>query len=156
MESLGLPIFQKSYDLYKAFYSCRDHVAKQDRHTVWQRCENLVLDLLESIILASSQEKSQKSITLERASVQLNMLRITLRLTKDLKVIDPKKYVKLEELVDEVGRMLGGWLKSTKFTPPPRLIPVPSRFDPLRLSLRDSAGQRQRPSCRSSCRAGSC
>ncbi|MCR4277457.1 MAG: diversity-generating retroelement protein Avd [Candidatus Berkelbacteria bacterium] len=118
MESLGLPIFQKSYDLYKAFYSCRDHVAKQDRHTVWQRCENLVLDLLQSIILASQQEKTEKLATLESASVQLNTLRILLRLTKDLKVIDPKKYVMLEKLIDEVGRMLGGWLKATKVTPP--------------------------------------
>lgn len=117
METLGLPIFQKSYDLYKSFYGCRDHVAKQDRHTVWQRCENLVLDLLQSIILASQQDKTEKAATLEHASVQLNMLRILLRLTKDLKIIDPKKYLMLEEQIDEVGRMLGGWLKVTKATP---------------------------------------
>ncbi len=119
METLGLPIFQKSYDLYKAFYGCRDHIAKQDRHTLWQRSENLVLDLLQSIISASQQEKAQKAATLEQVSVQLNMLRILLRLTKDLKVIDPNKYLTLEERVDEVGRMLGGWLRATKLAPPP-------------------------------------
>lgn len=122
METLGLPIFQKSYDLYKAFYGCRDHVAKQDRHTVWQRCENLVLDLIQSIILASQQEKSQKAATLEQASVHLNMLRVLLRLTKDLKVLDSNKYIMLEEQIDEVGRMLGGWLRSTKVAPPPGLF----------------------------------
>src|SRR3989344_2499108 len=118
METLGLPIFQKSYDLFKTFYSYRDHVAKQDRYTLWQRCENLVLDLIQSIILASQQEGEEKIATLNQASVQLNMLRILLRLAKDLRVIDPKKYVILEGQIDEVGRMLGGWFRATKSLSP--------------------------------------
>ncbi|HAH04235.1 TPA: diversity-generating retroelement protein bAvd family protein, partial [Candidatus Komeilibacteria bacterium] len=28
--------------------------------------------------------------------------------------IDSKKYVALESIVDEIGRMLGGWIRSTK------------------------------------------
>jgi len=33
---------------------------------------------------------------------------------KEVKTIDNKKYATLQELVDEIGRMLGGWIKSTK------------------------------------------
>ena len=33
---------------------------------------------------------------------------------KDVKAIDAKKYVALESIVDEIGRMLGGWIRSTK------------------------------------------
>jgi hypothetical protein len=33
---------------------------------------------------------------------------------KEVKTIDNKKYILLEEMVDEIGRMLGGWIKSTK------------------------------------------
>jgi putative aminopeptidase FrvX len=33
---------------------------------------------------------------------------------KDVKAIDSKKYVLIEAHLDEIGRMLGGWIKSTK------------------------------------------
>ncbi len=51
----------------------------------------------------------------QRASLKLNMLRVSIRLMKDVKAIDSKKYVALESVVDETGRMLGGWIRSTKF-----------------------------------------
>jgi tyrosine-protein phosphatase YwqE len=33
---------------------------------------------------------------------------------KDIKAIDDKKYILIEANLDEIGRMLGGWIKSTK------------------------------------------
>ena len=46
--------------------------------------------------------------------MKLNMLRIFLRLTKETKILDLKKCLLLQEIVDEIGRMLGGWMKSVK------------------------------------------
>jgi hypothetical protein len=111
---LDIPIFRKCYDLYKTFYSYRGDVAKQDRYTIWQRCENAILDVLEGILLASQTSRVDKLPILEHASVKLNLLRVLVRLTKDVKAIDNKKYVTLETDVDEIGRMLGGWIKSTR------------------------------------------
>jgi hypothetical protein len=33
---------------------------------------------------------------------------------KDIKAIDAKKYIIIEANLDEIGRMLGGWIKSTR------------------------------------------
>ena len=74
----------------------------------------MTLELLESIIEASELSREEKLPILRQASVRLNFLRVFLRLTKDVKAIDTKKYILLEEMVDEIGRMLGGWIKSTK------------------------------------------
>ena len=52
--------------------------------------------------------------SLKRASLKLNILRVFLRLMKEVKTLDNKKYITLQTLVDEIGRMLGGWIKSTK------------------------------------------
>jgi len=52
--------------------------------------------------------------TLKEASLKLNVLRVFVRLLKDIKAIDSKKYVTLETMVDEIGRMLGGWIRSSK------------------------------------------
>jgi len=51
---------------------------------------------------------------LEKASIKLNFLRVFLRLCRDVKAIDTKKYIEWEEAIDEIGRMLGGWIKSTR------------------------------------------
>ncbi|MEJ0053396.1 MAG: four helix bundle protein [bacterium] len=111
---LDIPIFKKSYDLYKMFYGYRADVSKQDRYTIWQRSENSILDIVEAILLASQSSKAEKLPILEGASVKLNLVRILVRLTKDVKAIDNKKYLALEANVDEIGRMLGGWIRSAK------------------------------------------
>jgi len=114
MEELDIPIFKRAYELYKTMHGYRGAVPKADRHTLWQRIESLTLEALEGILLASQLSKTQKLQPLEQVSVKLNMLRVLLRLAKDIKAIDLKKYATLEMIVDEMGRMLGGWIKSVK------------------------------------------
>ena len=114
MDDFGIPIFKKAYDLYRLFHEYRRVAPKQDRFTVFERCEHLILDVIESILQASGEQKQAKVPTLERCSLKLNMLRVFIRLMKDIKAIDVKKYVALETMVDEIGRMLGGWIRSTK------------------------------------------
>lgn len=75
MSELDIPIFKKSYDLYRVFYGYRLDVAKQDRYTLWQRCEDSLLAVIELILLASQSGPKDKLPILERASVRLNLLR---------------------------------------------------------------------------------
>ncbi|PIU01888.1 hypothetical protein COT68_00830 [bacterium (Candidatus Torokbacteria) CG09_land_8_20_14_0_10_42_11] len=114
MEEFDIPIFKKIYELYKIFYGFRNSVPKQDRYALWQKCENILLETLENILLASQMPKTKKLPVLEKASLKLNLFRIFIRLAKEIKTIDRKKYILLQENTDEVGRMLGGWIKSTK------------------------------------------
>ena len=114
MDEFNIPIFKKSYDLYRTFYGYRNLIPKQDRYTIWQRCESLILDILEGILLVSQVQKTEKLSILEKTSTKLNLLRIFIRLMKEIKAIDNKKYTAIETIIDETGRMLGGWIKSTK------------------------------------------
>ncbi len=114
MNEFDIPIFKKAYDLYKTFHEYRRLIPKQDRFSVFERCENTILDVIEGIMVASSEQGKEKLANLKRASSKLNMLRVFVRLMKDVKAIDGKKYVTLESIIDEIGRMLGGWIRSTK------------------------------------------
>jgi len=114
MDEFDIPIFKKTYELYKTFYGYRATAPKTDRYTIWQRAEEMLLNLFHGILLASRSYKTVKVTLLEKASTDLNLFRVFLRLMKDVKSIDTKKYVALESLVDEIGRMLGGWLRSSK------------------------------------------
>ena len=112
MDDFDIPIFKKTYNLYKTFYGYRNLIPKQDRYTIYQRCDSFLLDILENILTASKLQKEGKLPPLEKASVKLNLLRVFIRLMKETKAIDSKKYLELETSVDEIGRMLGGWIRS--------------------------------------------
>lgn len=114
MNDFDIPILKKTYELYKTFYAYRADVSKQDRYTTWQKCENCLLEVLEELLFASQTGKTEKLLLLEKTSIKLNFLRMFIRLMKDVKTIDNKKYLVLEADVDEIGRMLGGWIRSSK------------------------------------------
>ena len=114
MSTLELPILQKVAEFYKLFHSYSEKFPKKDRFTLGQRCENHILILLEELIRVSKVSKPQKALLLFEVSIQLDTLKILVRLLKELKVLDLKQYTCLEEQVFEIGKMLGGWIKSTK------------------------------------------
>ena len=91
-------------------------ISKSDRFTIYERNENLILELLELLIEASYRPRADKVNILERASVKLNILRLLIRLMKESSVFDTKKYVVLQEIINEIGRMLGGWIRSSNIS----------------------------------------
>ncbi len=114
MEKDNLLIFKRLYDFYRVFYELRKLVNKQDRYNLWQKCDTSLLNLLEDMFIAGSLAKIEKLRLLQDMSSRLNFFKIMIRLLKDVKSIDDKKYIFLEEKLDEVGRMLGGWIKFLK------------------------------------------
>ncbi len=122
MSDAEIPIFKKLYELYKLIHSYRIQIAKADRYSLWQKAENSCLELLELIFSAAQQSKQAKLPSLQAASVKLGVLRIFIRLAKDTRAIDSKKYLALQALIDEIGRMLGGWLRSVRPDPPPSFL----------------------------------
>jgi len=112
MNEFDVPIFQKSYDLYKQLHGYRRLVPKQDRYTVYERAEESLLAFMSHIFKASTAAKESKLLLLQRATTELNQHRVFVRLLKDVKALDNKKYIQLQTNIDEIGRMLGGWIRS--------------------------------------------
>ncbi|HKZ35068.1 MAG TPA: diversity-generating retroelement protein Avd [Patescibacteria group bacterium] len=113
MNDIDIPILKKSYELYKLFHEYRKLIPKADRFTVYERSENLIVDLIEYFLEAGYTKSSNKSVILETASVRLNTLRFFVRLMKETRSLDNKKYTALQGMIDEIGRMLGGWIRSS-------------------------------------------
>ena len=114
MNEFDIPIFKKSYDLYKNLHEHHRVVPKKDRFTVYEHAENALLRALSGIFKASTQPKREKVSTLNDVSSDINLFRIFVRLMKDVKAIDNVKYTKMQSEVEEIGRMLGGWIRSLK------------------------------------------
>ncbi|MBU2539693.1 diversity-generating retroelement protein Avd [Patescibacteria group bacterium] len=97
------------------FYQYLESFPRKDRYVLGQKCENIILEILE-LLISTTQffNKNKKIELLEKASIKLNVLRIIARLAKDVKVLDLKRYIILQEKINEIGKMLGGWIKSLK------------------------------------------
>jgi len=76
------------------------------------KIDSLFLDTIENMIKARYSDKIEKQIFLKRASVKLDLLKFFLQISWEIKSLEAKKYIKLSEKLNEVGKMLGGWIKS--------------------------------------------
>lgn len=107
-------IIQKVYDFYAELYLVVEKMPKKDKYALGEKLQKITLDLLELLIATSNKPKDEKFPFLELANTKLEILKITIRLSHEIKAIPTGKYHSLEERLQEVGRMLGGWINSTK------------------------------------------
>lgn len=109
---LDIPIFHKVYDLYKLLYSYHQRIPKSERYTLWQKCENITLSLLEVLIEIGRQQGAERGRSLYLLSDKLDLLKVLIRLAKETRTIDNTQYLAIQTLIQEIGKMIGGWIKS--------------------------------------------
>lgn len=110
--TIEIPIIRKLYELYKLFYGYLELFPKKDRYNLGARCEGYILDTLELLLAASSVAREDKKHYIIRASVKFDTLKVFLRMAKELRLLDNKKYLELQKHIQETGKMLGGWQRS--------------------------------------------
>jgi len=74
--------------------------------------ENSILDCMENLIMAKNAPKPLKAGYLLKADSKLEVARLKLRLFLEFKLSNETRIFQLQAKLEEVGRMLGGWLKS--------------------------------------------
>jgi len=105
-----LIIFKKSYDFTKWLFNHTNKFPRSHRFSVAVRIENNMLEFLRQITIANHRRK--KLPLLRAAEEELISLRISLRLSHDLKFISTSSYGYAINQLEEIGKMLGGWIKS--------------------------------------------
>jgi hypothetical protein len=114
MQQLDIPIITKTYELYRALHDLKKGIPKMERYSLWSRVEATALQMLEGFVHAGYLPCEQRAQKLTRLAAEVDMLRMFIRLAVDIKVLPLKKVVPLQERLDEIGRMLGGWIKSVR------------------------------------------
>ena len=107
---LQLEIYQRHYDLILYMYPIIRRMPKSERHVLGQQIRHSLLDISKMIVEAN--KSRSKLPTLYRIDVELEKLRLLVRLAKDLEFISVRRYGIIAERINEIGRMLGGWIKS--------------------------------------------
>ena len=105
-----LTVITKTYDLI--LWSC-NHTGKfprNHRFVLGESIERNLYDLLENLIRARYTKQRQE--LLEKANLTLEILRFQMRMAKDLQCLKVDSYGFAAMAIDEIGKLVGGWLKS--------------------------------------------
>lgn len=108
----NIPIFTKLYALYRAIAETLPSFPKTQRYSLGGRLERTVLDLLELLFFVPI--SPTRLNTLQTMSVKVDLSKVLLRLAKDTQAITTNRYLELQTMLQEIGKMLGGWIRSTK------------------------------------------
>lgn len=87
-----------------------DNFPRNRRFTLGERLENGLLEILELLVQAAYTKN--KGELLKRANLRLAVVRHLWRIAYELKTIPTKRYAHGAKLLEDLGRQIGGWLKS--------------------------------------------
>src|SRR5215831_3173757 len=87
-----------------------DKFPRSRRFTLGERIEAGLLEVLELLVEAAYQRN--KEVSLRRANLRLEVVRHLWRLAHELKVMATRQYEHGAKLIDDLGRQIGGWLRS--------------------------------------------
>lgn len=106
------PVFVKTSDLLAWLIPVTMQFPRSQRFVMALRVQNAALDLYEQLIAAGKTQRTERRRHLLEADIRLEQLRLHWRLCRAFELIEPGRYEHGARLIDEVGRLLGGWLEA--------------------------------------------
>jgi len=107
-----LPVYKESYDLLLDIFRFTTNFTREYKFTLGERLKKEAIELIVLVFRANS--KTLKYDILQKAREQIEVMRLLIRLLKDLKQISLKSFVRINERIESVSKQLTGWQKSQK------------------------------------------
>lgn len=84
------------------------------RYSLGIKIDSIFVDTIEAIAWASFLPREEKVATVRLATRKVDTLKILLMVLWENKSLENKKFIGLSAELEEIGRMLGGWLGQLK------------------------------------------
>jgi len=107
-----LIIFQKFYDLYLYTHKMVARFPKSQRFLLSNYLLQTNMEMIKLTIVANS--KPDRLIEQNQISLNLDLFRIYVRIAKDINFLSIKKYSVVADKINEIGKLLNAWTRSTK------------------------------------------
>lgn len=82
---------------------------KLHRYSLGAKIDTLFIETIEAISAAAFLSREEKLPYVRLAARKVDTLKLLCMILWETKSLDTKKYITLSEVLDEVGKMLGGW-----------------------------------------------
>jgi len=105
-----LPVYKTSYDLLLHVFGMVHNMGKEYKYSLGEKLKNEITELLSNIYRAN--RTREKNEHLEKARENLELVRLYVRILKDMQQIGLKKYIFINQKIEGVSKQLAGWHKS--------------------------------------------
>lgn len=106
-----LTLFQKMYDFVLFLHPLASRFPKNQRFVLGQTLEKESLTMIMSTIQANKKTGQARKIIQDKISDKIDIIRVLLRLSCDLKFISIKQYGIAIVKLNEIGKIFNGWIK---------------------------------------------
>ena len=110
-DNLDISIIHKVKDFYKDFYRLGDKISKRDKFSIYLKTELIIIELLHNLIDTAFKQREYKKSILENQRVNVEILKQLIRLMNELDIIESNPYIYLESKLQEISKMITGWIK---------------------------------------------
>jgi len=100
---------EKAYQFTLWLIPTVEKFPRSQKFVLGDRIETAALDVVEGIVDATYTRN--RAPILRKINLRLEKLRLLFRLSVDLKLVDARRYENAVRNLDELGRLIGGWLK---------------------------------------------
>jgi len=107
------PLFVRTYDMLLWLIPQVQKFPRIHRFGLAEHIQKLGFGFQDSLVAAGKSSGKERQDWLRKADIQLEQLRVCLRLVRDLQLWSVSQYEHSAKQVMEVGRLLGAWIKQT-------------------------------------------
>ncbi len=111
--SQEMVIFSRTFDMLTWLLPAADKFPKAQRFVVTQRLTGAALDMQEALFHANARRREERLAHLRAADGHLDVVRLYLRLAHHWRWLSSGQHEHVSGMVEEIGRLLGGWLRQT-------------------------------------------
>jgi four helix bundle protein len=104
-----LVLYQKMYDLILYSFPIINRFPKSQKFVLGQQIQNCMLGI--SALIVHANKLKNKRMKLYEIDIELEKLRLLIRLSRDLGFMNTGKYGNHVQKIEEIGRLLGGMIK---------------------------------------------
>jgi CRISPR/Cas system-associated endonuclease Cas3-HD len=104
-----LPVFKACYDLILIIFNTVSSFTKEYKYTIGEKLKNETLEVM--ILVYRANSVVNKAEFLQEGKEKLELMRIYLRIHKDLKQINLKKLIFINERIEIIAKQLNAWQK---------------------------------------------
>jgi len=109
---LHLPVYKASYDLLIEIFKVIKDFNREYKYTLGDNVKKEAMEMVTNIYRANS--SFSKKPYIQKAREEIETIRIFFRLARDLRQVGLKKFVDVNEKIENVSKQLTAWERSQK------------------------------------------
>ncbi|HPU46085.1 MAG TPA: four helix bundle protein [Bacteroidales bacterium] len=107
-----LQVYKNSYDFLLEIFIMVHNLNREYKYSLGEKLKNELIDLIVNIYKANITDNKSEHIKDARENIEV--IRLLIRILKDLNQISIKRYVSINIEIETISKQLTGWYKSVQ------------------------------------------